>query len=227
MNLQYFLKLCLFLLTLLVVEFVICQDNRNDKVKHFKEIILRKDFNSLYDRQLRRVRRVYPLALEAAKMIGDLEEELENLDSKREKRKITKKFHKQIKTEYLFVIKDLYIEEGKLLMKLIHRETGMTVEEIISKYKNRFSSEFYDQLGKLWDQNLDAVYDPQGEDVITEIVIMDINNKVVAFDPTPRHMTKDEYKEEIKEYRVNKRAARKLMRQQRRAASESITNEEE
>ena len=58
MNLQYILKLCLFLLTLLVVEFVICQDNRNDKVKHFKEIILRKDFNSLYDKQLRRVRRV-------------------------------------------------------------------------------------------------------------------------------------------------------------------------
>ena len=76
------------------------------------------------------------------------------MNSKREKKKVTKKFHKEIKTEYLFVIKDLYIEEGKLLMKLIHRETGMTVEDIISKYKNRFMSEFDDQLGKLWDQDL-------------------------------------------------------------------------
>ena len=103
----------------------------------------------------------------------------------------------------------------------------MTVEEIISKYKNRFSSEFYDQLGKLWDQDLDAIYDPQGEDIVTEIVLMDIKNKVVSFDPTPRHMSKEEYKDEMKEYRVNKRAARKLMRQQKRVASESVTNEDE
>jgi hypothetical protein len=227
MNLQYILKLFLFLSTFIFVELVISQENRSEKVKHLKEIVLRKDFNSLYDKQLRRVRRVYPLALEAAKMIENLEEELENLDSKRDKKKATKKFHKEIKTEYLFVIKDLYIEEGKLLMKLIHRETGMTVEEIISKYKNKFSSEFYDQIGKLWDQNLDAIYDPQGEDIITEIVLMDIKNKVVTFDPIPRHMSKEDYKVEMKEYRVNKRAARKLMRQKRRAASESVTNDEE
>lgn len=227
MNLQYILKLFLFLSAFLVVEVVLSQENGNEKVKHFKKIVLRKDFNLLYDKQLRRVRRVYPLALEAAKMIDSLEQELDNLDSKREKRKITKKFHKVIKSEYLFVIKDLYIEEGKLLMKLIHRETGMTVEEIISKYKNRFSSELYDQLGKLWDQDLDAIYDPQGEDIVTEIVLIDIKNKVVPFDPSPRRMTKDEYKDEMKEYRVNKRAARKLMRQQRRVASESITNDDE
>lgn len=227
MNLQYILILLLFLLATLYSSFGLSQEIRDEKVKHFKEIVLRKDFKSLYEKQLRRVRRVYPLALEAAKMIENLDEELDDQESKRGKRKITKKYNKEIKSEYLFVIKDLYIEEGKLLMKLIYRETGLTVEEIISKYKSRFSSKMYNQLGKIWDQNLDVKYDPQGEDIITEIVIMDIKNNVVTFDPTPRHLSKEEYKEEIKEYRVNKRAARKLMRQQRRAASESITNEEE
>lgn len=227
MNLQYILILVLFLLATLYSSFGLSQEIRDEKVKHFKEIVLRKDFKSLYEKQLRRVRRVYPLALEAAKMIENLDEELDDQESKRGKRKITKKYNKEIKSEYLFVIKDLYIEEGKLLMKLIYRETGLTVEEIISKYKSRLSSKMYNQLGKIWDQNLDVKYDPQGEDIITEIVIMDIKNNVVTFDPTPRHLSKEEYKEEIKEYRVNKRAARKLMRQQRRAASESITNEEE
>jgi hypothetical protein len=227
MNLQYILILLLFLLATLYSSFGLSQEIRDEKVKHFKEIVLRKDFKSLYEKQLSRVRRVYPLALEAAKMIENLDEELDDQESKRGKRKITKKYNKEIKSEYLFVIKYLYIEEGKLLMKLIYRETGLTVEEIISKYKSRFSSKMYNQLGKIWDQNLDVKYDPQGEDIITEIVIMDIKNNVVTFDPTPRHLSKEEYKEEIKEYRVNKRAARKLMRQQRRAASESITNEEE
>ncbi len=227
MKLRYILKFILTTTITLFLKTGICQENRDEKVKHLKEIVLRKDFKSLYERQLRRVRRVYPLALEAAKMIVKLEEELENKETNRAKRKIAKKYNKEIKSEYLFVIKDLYVEEGKLLMKLIYRETGMTVEEIISKYKSRFSSEMYNQLGKIWDQKLDAKYDPQGEDIITEIVLMDIKNNVVSFDPTPRQMSKAEYKEEMKEYRVNRRAARKLMRQQRRAASESVTNEQE
>ena len=227
MNLQYILILVLFLYTTLFSSVGLSQDNRDEKVKHFKEIVLRKDFKSLYEKQLRRVRRVYPLALEAAKLIERLDEELENQDNNRSKRKTIKKYNREIKTEYLFVIKDLYVEEGKLLMKLIYRETGMTVEEILSKYKNRLSSEMYSQLGKIWNQKLDAKYDPQGEDIITEIVLTDIKNNVVTFDPTPRHLTKEEFKEEKKEYRANKRAARKLMRQQRRAASESITNDEE
>jgi hypothetical protein len=227
MNLQYILIIVLFLYATLFFSVGLSQDNRDEKVKHFKEIVLRKDFKSLYEKQLRRVRRVYPLALEAAKLIEKLDEELENQENNRSKRKTIKKYNREIKSEYLFVIKDLYVEEGKLLMKLIYRETGMTVEEILSKYKNRLSSEVYSQLGKIWNQKLDAKYDPQGEDIITEIVLTDIKNNVVTFDPTPRHLTKEEFKEEKKEYRANKRAARKLMRQQRRAASESITNDEE
>jgi hypothetical protein len=227
MNLQYILKICSFCLAFLLSLTCFCQENKEQEIKQMREVVVKKDFKKLYAIQLRRVRRVYPLALEAAKIIEKLDEELETKDSKRQKRKITKKIHEEVKSEYLFVIKDLYIEEGKLLMKLIHRETGMTVAEIISKYKNRFSSELYDQLGKLWDQNLDATYDPYGEDIVTEIVIEDIKNKLVEFDPTPRQMSKDEYKEEMKEYRVNKRAARRLMRQQRRAASEAVNNEED
>ena len=225
MKLKLIFNIFSILITFWSTTFVYSQESE-EHIKKLRAVRCKKDFDQLYNTQLRRVRRVYPLALEAAKMIEKLDEELEVQDSKRQKRKVTKKFHEDVKSEYLFVIKDLYIEEGKLLMKLIHRETGMTVAEIIAKYKNRFSSELYDQLGKLWDQNLDAKYDAQGEDFITEIVIMDIKNNVVSFDPEPRHMSKDEFKSEMKEYRANKRAARRMMRQKRRAASEEVNNEE-
>jgi len=91
MNLQYILILVLLLLATLYSSFGLSQEIRDEKVKHFKEIVLRKDFKSLYEKQLRRVRRVYPLALEAAKMIENLDEELDDQESKRGKRKITKK----------------------------------------------------------------------------------------------------------------------------------------
>ncbi len=87
MNLQYILILVLLLLATLYSSFGLSQEIRDEKVKHFKEIVLRKDFKSLYEKQLRRVRRVYPLALEAAKMIENLDEELDDQESKRGKRK--------------------------------------------------------------------------------------------------------------------------------------------
>jgi hypothetical protein len=226
MKLQLFLKFCFLFLVFVASQISFAQDQNERKSILLKEIVLKKDFKNLYATQLRRLRRVYPLALEAAKMIQQMDEEISMEESNLKKKKITKKYHQQIKSEYLYVIKDLYIEEGKLLMKLIHRETGMTVAEIIKKYKNRFRSEIYDQLGKLWDQDLDAKYDPNGDDIITEIVIRDILSKEVNVDLTPRHLKKEEYKQEMKEYRMNKRAAKKVMRQKRRAASE-VVNEEE
>ena len=197
-----------------------------EKKQELDQVHVENDYQTKYNIQLRRVRRVYPLALKAADLVHNLDEELEKEESKRKKRKLTKIYQKELKENYVYVIKDLYIEEGKLLMKLIHRETGMTAAQLISKYKGKFRSEFYDQIGKLWDQDLDATYDPTGKDWLTEVVIKDVLSKEVSFTPEPRKMSKEEYKASMKEYRADKRAAKKLMREKRRAASEIDEKEE-
>ena len=184
------------------------------------EVYYENNYQAKYNRQLRRVRRVYPLALKAAELIHEIDTELENEDSYFKKKKIAKKYHKELKSNYVYAIKDLYIEEGKLLMKLINRETGMTTAQIIAKYKGRIRSELYDQLGKIWDQDLDATYDPTGKDWLTEIVIRDVLSKEVNFEPEAKKMTKEEYKLSIQEYKASKKAARRMMREKRRAASE-------
>jgi hypothetical protein len=190
------------------------------ETRELDEVYYENNYQAKYNRQLRRVRRVYPLALKAAELINEIDAELQNEDSNRKKKKIAKKYQKELKSNYVYAIKDLYIEEGKLLMKLIHRETGMTTAQIIAKYKGRFKSELYDQMGKIWDQDLDATYDPTGKDWLTEIVIRDVLSKEVSFEPEAKKLTKEEYKLSIQEYKVSKKAARKLMREKRRAASE-------
>jgi len=191
-----------------------------EKEQELHQIFVEENYQSKYNKQLRRVRRVYPLALKAAKIIDDIELELATEASNRKRKKIVKEFHSTLKEDYLYVIKDLYLEEGVLLMKLIHRETGFTVGEIIAKYRGKFRSEFYDQIGKIWKQDLDVKYDPLGKDWITEQVIRDVLSKEVFFDPEPKKLSKEEFKVSMHEYRANKRAAKKLMREQRRAASE-------
>ena len=190
------------------------------ETRELDEVYYENNYQAKYNRQLRRVRRVYPLALKAAELINEIDSELQNEDSNRNRKKIAKKYQKELKSNYVYAIKDLYIEEGKLLMKLIHRETGMSTAQIIAKYKGRFKSELYDQMGKIWDQDLDATYDPTGKDWLTEIVIRDVLSKEVSFEPEAKKLTKEEYKLSIQEYKASKKAARKLMREKRRAASE-------
>ena len=193
---------------------------QNETVKELDEAVIDPDFQNKYNTTLRRMRRVYPLAREAARIVDELNTELAQVDSKRKKRKITKVYNKELKESYLYAIKDLYIEEGVLLMKLVHRETNKTVAEIIASYRGKIKSEFYDQIGRIWKQDLDATYDPKKE-WITELIIRQINSNEINFDFTLKKTNKEEYKKAMKVYRVDKRIARKLIRQRKRAASDS------
>jgi hypothetical protein len=226
MNIVFFLKSLRFLL--LTIGFLSSTSlfAQNEKVKELEEAKVDTDFLNKYNATLRRMRRVYPLALEAAKLVRELDQELASVDSKRQKRKITKTYSKELKESYLYAIKDLYIEEGVLLMKLIHRETGKTVAEIVASYRGRVKSEFYDQLGRIWKQDLDATYDPK-LDWITEMIIKQIYANEITFDFTLKKPTKEEYKKSMKVYRADRKAAKKLIRQRKRAASEGSEGSEE
>ena len=193
---------------------------QNENVKELEEAVIDPDFQNKYNTILRRMRRVYPLALEAARIVDELDAELAQVDSKRKKRKITKVYSKELKESYLYAIKDLYIEDGILLMQLVHRETHKTVAEIIASYRGKIKSEFYDQVGKIWKQDLDATYDPKKE-WITELIIRQINSNEISFDFTSKKTSKEDYKKAMKVYRADKRIARKLIRQRKRAASDS------
>ena len=198
----------------------LCSFGQNETVKELDEAVIDPDFQNKYNATLRRMRRVYPLALEAARIVKELDVELEQVDSKRKKRKITKVYSKELKESYLYAIKDLYIEEGVLLMKLVHRETNKTVTEIIASYRGKIKSEFYDQIGRIWKQDLDAKYDAKKE-WITEMIIRQINSNEISFDFTLKKPSKEEYKNAMKVYRADKKIARKLIRQRKRAASDS------
>ena len=173
-------------------------------------------YNQKYQTQLRKLRRTYPMALKAKELIDKYEIELADLNKKRKKKKYSKKAHKKLKDEFTYNIRDLYSGEGKLLMKLVHRETGMTVNEIINNYRSGFQSSVYGGVAFLWGQDLNVEYDPNGEDWITEIVIQDIIVGNVSFDKSMRKMDRSAYKDSMKEYRKNKKDSRKKRRKKKR-----------
>lgn len=191
------------------------------KEKDFEVMYVDKNFGRKYKSQLHQLRAVYPLALKAKQLIDDYEKDLEDLKKNRKKKKYSKEAHQKLKDEFTYNIRDLYQSEGDLLMKLIHRETGMTVHEIIKKYRGGFQSGMYNSMGKLWGHNLKDTYDAKGKDWITEVVIQDIESGRISFEKEMKKLDKAGYKDSMKNYRQNKkngRKARKTTKKNKRKA---------
>lgn len=177
-------------------------------VKLLDEVRIYKNQNA-YRRELARVRKIYPYALHAAELLDQFDAELGTINSKRKKKKFSKESHQVLKNDYNYVLRDMYRSEGVLLMKLIHRETGLTAAEIIKKYRGKFSASIYKNLGKIWEQDLSVRYDPTGVDKLTESIVLEIENELIEFDRQAKILEKEEFKENMKEYRNRVKDSRK------------------
>jgi hypothetical protein len=141
-----------------------------------------KEYLNKYNRLKKMVVKVYPYALHAADMIDEIDENAESIKRRGKKNRYFKSAYKDLKQDFKYFILDLYTSEGVMLMKLIHRETGMTVYDISSKYRGKQKAEVFNLMAKIWDQDLHVQFQPQeGDDKITEQVIADIQSGLVPF----------------------------------------------
>jgi hypothetical protein len=195
------------------------------RIQEYEEFTIPRNFDFEYKYALRRVRKVYPLALHAAKVIDSLERELANVDKTRKEKKIARQTHKELKEDFKFLLKELYVSEGVVLTKLIYRETGMTAEEIIAKFKGEAQAKLYTGMASMFDQRLDATYDPNHEDFVLECVVQDIKAGKVDFDPTFNIVDRAHYRADRKAYKKRIRANKKQMRQRKREKRRAKRND--
>lgn len=186
-----------------------------------REFVANKNFYNKYQREYNRIKKVYPMALKAKALLDQCEQELPAIEKKRLQKKYLKDMHTFLKDEFTYSIKNLYRSEGQLLMELVHRETKMTVHEIIKKYSGNISALTYQGMGKMFDQDLKVKYDPNGKNSITEMVIQDILSGSTPFNPVMDPLTKDEFKQSQAEYRANKRKSNQQGREIRKEARET------
>ena len=128
-------------------------------------------------RQLRRyVIKVYPLAIRAAVTVRELDS-LMTLDiNKKEKSEVLKNKEKVLMEQFTSQIQDLTKTQGKLLTMLIYRETGKSVYDLLKDYKGKVPTFFWQNLAKVWGQNLKENYD-RNTNAEIEAIIRDIENK--------------------------------------------------
>lgn len=192
------------------------QDSTIKSVKYFETVEMPSNFDFQYRYYMKRAKKVYPLALHAAKVIDSLDREVEKRDKKRKKRKVARQTHRELKSDFKFLLRELYVSEGKVLTKLIYRETGMTVKEIISTYKGKTQANIFTGMAGMFDQNLEATYDPVDKDFVLECVINDLNSGIVDFDSTFETVGREHYRKDRKAYKKRVRENRREMRKERR-----------
>jgi len=117
------------------------------------------------------VRKALPYAKLAAFRLQTMEDNLSLMSSEREKKRYVKACEKAIKQQFMDDLKNMYVEEGRILLKLIHRETGSTTFEIMQNYGGTLETVFWQAVAKTYSANMKVTYDPIVDYQIEAIIL--------------------------------------------------------
>lgn len=116
------------------------------------------------------VKKVYPYAILAAAKLKEYNTIMEKMDEKTRKAYL-KVVEKQLKAEFEEPLKNLSMTQGKILLKLIDRETGNTSYTLVKDLRGDFQAFMWQSLARLFGSNMKDEYDPTGEDIMIERAI--------------------------------------------------------
>ena len=125
-----------------------------------------------YMRLVKNVKTVLPLAKEANMIMMETAEYLETLPDKKAKEEHMKRVEKSIMKEYKPRMKKLTYSQGKLLIKLIYRESHSSSYELIQAFLGPLRAGFYQAFAWAFGASLKKEYDPEGVDRLTERVVL-------------------------------------------------------
>ncbi len=127
-----------------------------------------------YNRLVLNVKKVLPIAKEVNKIIIETYEYLETLPNKKAKDAHMKVVEESIKREYTPRMKKLSYSQGKLLIKLIYRESNSSSYGLIQAFLGPVRAGFYQTFAWVFGASLKKKYDPNGVDRLTERVVRQV-----------------------------------------------------
>lgn len=108
----------------------------------------------------RNIKAVLPYAKLAAFKLQLMEDNLKKIEKKRDRKRYINQSEKSIKEEFMKELQNLTMSQGKLLLKLIHRETGKTTYEIMNNYGGGLETIFWQAVAKTYHANMKETFDP-------------------------------------------------------------------
>ena len=137
-----------------------------------------KKSRNRYIRLERNVRKVYPYANKISELLVEYSSIIDSLEEYsgiiryQKKREIFSKIEEELISKYGHSIKKLTKSQGRILIRLVDRETNRTSYKIIKDFRNIFSAGFWQITARVFGHNLRSIYNPdKGEDRMIEYII--------------------------------------------------------
>lgn len=144
------------------------------------EVMLLKSvkFKTTYDQKYyywfrKKVLKAYPYAKLASERLTVLNERRDNIKSKRKKREYTVRIQKYMEGEFTDQLKKLTRTEGRILIKLIHRQTGETAYDVVKDLRSGWKAFWYNTTANMFKLSLKLEYNPEkvNEDYLIEDIL--------------------------------------------------------
>lgn len=116
----------------------------------------------------------YPYAMRSGIILNDINTRLANVTDKGARKDYIKTREKELKKEFTDPLSNLSVYQGKVLMKLINRQTGNNCYDIIKEYKGGFTARFYQTVAFFFSSNLKQSYYAYGDDREIEMILKEV-----------------------------------------------------
>jgi hypothetical protein len=129
-----------------------------------------------YERLVANVKKVYPYAKQAGIKLTEYKHTLDSIPTEKERKKFLKAAEKDLEKRFGPEIKELNFTQGKILIKLIYRQTGASTFAIVKELRGGFNAFIYQTVAKIFGYDLRTEYDPEGNDRMIEHIVLMIED---------------------------------------------------
>ena len=128
----------------------------------------------VYLKLRRDVLRAYSYARLAETQLRYVNDSMAHISNERDKKRFVKQTEKQLKQDFEKDLKNLTITQGRILIKLVDRQTGSSSYHLVKELRGSFQAFFWQGLARLFGENLKTEYDSAGEDAMIENIVQQI-----------------------------------------------------
>lgn len=116
----------------------------------------------------------YPYARRAGMIMNEMNQKLATITNKEKRKTYIKSREKELKKEFADPLTELSVYQGRVLMKLINRQTGNNCYDIIKEYKGGFTARFWQTVAFLFNSNLKQPYNASGSEFEMEQIVLEV-----------------------------------------------------
>lgn len=132
-----------------------------------------------YSRLVYNIKKVYPYAKLAGTKLKEYQEVLDTIETEKARRVYLRQAEKELEKQFGDEVKALTFSQGKILIKLIYRETGSSSFELVRELRGKFRAFIWQTLAVIFGYDLKTGYDPVGEDREIEEIVRMIEEGVI------------------------------------------------